>query len=143
MNTYIKSSNKAIYSVMSGLLPICSSTPNYQDTLSVMKLENFLFQSPNELANLLMTLKSVDQNKLQENWATAQKKTLESFSEKVQFNQYMKVLTDFFNDKYILKEEDHLMPVITYLVPEQVIKFRFYWRQKKKRIFSVLRKLLQ
>jgi len=143
MNTYIKSSNKAIYSVMSGLLPICSSTPNYQDTLSVMKLENFLFQSPNELANLLMTLKSVDQNKLQENWATAQKKTLESFSEKVQFNLYMKVLTDFFNDKYILKEEDHLMPVITYLVPEQVIKFRFYWRQKKKRIFSVLRKLLK
>lgn len=143
INTYIKSSNKAVYSVMSGLLPICSSTPNYQDFLSEIDLKKFLFQSPDELASLLSSLKNIDRGLLISDWTAAHEKTMKNYSAGAQLDSYTKMLNSYVSDRVSIQESKDLIPVVTFSVPEPVIKFRFYLRQKKKRIFSVLKKLLQ
>jgi len=143
INTYIKSSNKAIYSVMSGLLPICSSTPNYQDFMSEMGLERFSFQSPDELVEILTSLKKNDKNELTSNWVIAHEKVMKNYSAEAQLESYKEILNSFVNERDSSQESKDLIPVVTFSSPEPVIKFRFYWRQKKKRIIGALRKLFQ
>ncbi len=141
INTYIKSSNKAIYSVMSGLLPICSSTPNYQDFMSEMGLEKFSFQSPDELSSLLRNLITIDRSALMSGWEIAHEKVAKNYSPQAQLESYTGILDSCFKERESGQESKDLIPVATFFAPEPVIKFRFYWRQKKKRIISALRKL--
>ncbi len=143
INTYIKSSNKAVYSVMSGLFPICSSTPNYQDFMSEMGLERFSFQSPNELAEILTRLKKIDRNELISNWRIAHEKTTKNYSAEAQFESYNGIINSYVDERKLSQESKDLIPVVTFSNPEPIIKFRFYWRQKKKRIISALRKMFQ
>lgn len=140
INTYIKSPNKAIYSIMSGLIPICSSTPNYQENLSKMNLDKFLFGSPGELMDLLFELQNHNANYLKNIWMNAYQYSNTNFSEVEQLKQYCEILEGFQKQENSNRNA-HSFPVQIFSKPEEVIKFRFYWRQKKKRIINYLRKL--
>jgi hypothetical protein len=59
LNSHIKSPNKLITALFSGLIPLCSRTPNYEKILREFKLERFLFGSPAELDRLLRSLDPV------------------------------------------------------------------------------------
>lgn len=59
LNSYIKSPNKAITSLIAGLVPLCSNTPNYRDVLDEHGLSQFTFSSPAELDALLTRLDPV------------------------------------------------------------------------------------
>jgi hypothetical protein len=56
VNSMIKSSNKAVTSLFSGLIPLASNTPSYHSLLGSLGLDRFLFTSPRELGNLLTRL---------------------------------------------------------------------------------------
>lgn len=53
VNSYVKSPNKLVTALLSGLIPICSDTPNYRLVLSQFGLERFLFSSPLQLNRIL------------------------------------------------------------------------------------------
>lgn len=59
LNSYIKSPNKLITALMAGLVPIASDTPSYSKILREFGLDNFLFESPAELAHILRNLNPV------------------------------------------------------------------------------------
>lgn len=72
VNSYIKSPNKAVTSLLAGLIPICSDTPNYRSVLSRYGLERFLFSSPLQLDSILSSLDPVADSRLvQESGAVA------------------------------------------------------------------------
>ena len=56
LNTYIKSPNKLVTSLMAGLIPIASDTPNYRLLLEEFGLSRFLFDSPAALNQILGSL---------------------------------------------------------------------------------------
>jgi len=56
LNTYIKSPNKLVTSLMAGLIPIASDTPNYRILLEEFGLSRFLFDSPAALNQILGSL---------------------------------------------------------------------------------------
>jgi hypothetical protein len=56
INSMIKSSNKAVTSLFSGLIPLASNTPSYKSLLGSVGLDRFLFSSPRELGKLLIRL---------------------------------------------------------------------------------------
>lgn len=56
VNSMIKSSNKLVTSLFSGLIPLASNTPSYQSLLASLGLDRLLFSSPRELSNLLTKL---------------------------------------------------------------------------------------
>jgi hypothetical protein len=56
LNSYIKSPNKLVTSLMTGLIPIASDTPSYSALLREFGLERFLFDSPAQLDKVLRSL---------------------------------------------------------------------------------------
>jgi hypothetical protein len=56
LNSYIKSPNKLMTALMSGLIPIASDTPSYSSILRESGLGNFLFDSPAQLDRILRNL---------------------------------------------------------------------------------------
>lgn len=56
INTFIKSDNKLISAINCGLIPICSSTPNYSDLMHKLGLSKFLFKNSDELINIINNL---------------------------------------------------------------------------------------
>ena len=56
VNSMIKSPNKAVTALFSGLIPLASNTPSYESLLAGVGLDRFLFSSPRELGNLLTRL---------------------------------------------------------------------------------------
>ena len=56
LNSLIKSPNKLVTSLISGLVPLCSDTPNYADLLGQFGLGRFVFSSPAHLASILSRL---------------------------------------------------------------------------------------
>ena len=56
INSWIKSSNKAISGLMAGLIPIASDTPNYRIEMEAAGLEHLLFDSPAQLDRILAGL---------------------------------------------------------------------------------------
>lgn len=53
LNTYIKSPNKLITSIVRGMVPIFSETPSYKAIAQEYSLEPLMFQSPAELTDVL------------------------------------------------------------------------------------------
>jgi hypothetical protein len=53
INTYIKSPNKLITSIVRGLVPIVSNTPNYRHILDKYGLTNLSFSSGDELSKMM------------------------------------------------------------------------------------------
>ncbi|HEV2578192.1 MAG TPA: hypothetical protein VGU25_13370 [Acidobacteriaceae bacterium] len=56
LNSYIKSPNKLVTSLMAGLIPIASDTPSYSALLREFRLDRFLFDSPEQLDQILRNL---------------------------------------------------------------------------------------
>jgi hypothetical protein len=56
VNSLIKSPNKAITSLFSGVIPLASRTPSYEALFTQLGLGHLLFSSPRELANMLSRL---------------------------------------------------------------------------------------
>jgi hypothetical protein len=56
INSMIKSPNKAISAIISGLIPLATDTPSYGQLFREVGLERFLFSSPFELSTLLNRL---------------------------------------------------------------------------------------
>jgi hypothetical protein len=59
LNSYIKSPNKLLTSLLIGLIPIASRTPNYENLLRSFGLEKFLYDSPSDLDRILKRLDPV------------------------------------------------------------------------------------
>ena len=53
VNSLIKSPNKAVTALISGVIPLATDTPNYGELFRRLGLEKFLFSSPGELDTLL------------------------------------------------------------------------------------------
>ena len=56
INTIIKSPNKLISAINSGLLPICSATPSYTLLMKKIGLGNYVFETPSELSRIIQNL---------------------------------------------------------------------------------------
>ena len=56
INSYIKSPNKLITSIVRGMIPIASNTLNYSDIMTYYNLDSFIFKNGNQLVNLLNNL---------------------------------------------------------------------------------------
>ena len=59
LNSYIKSPNKAMAALASGVVPLASDTPSYRLLMEELDLTDFLFGSPRSLDVLLSTLDPV------------------------------------------------------------------------------------
>ncbi len=59
LNSYIKSPNKLVTALMTGLIPIASDTPSYSALLREFGLDRFLFDSPVQLDQILRNLDPV------------------------------------------------------------------------------------
>ncbi len=59
INSYIKSPNKAVTALLSGMIPLASDTPSYRALFTRFGLEKFLFSSPEHLDALLNRLDPV------------------------------------------------------------------------------------
>ncbi len=55
LNTFIKSPNKLVTSIVRGLVPLASATPSYSDVARQYGFEGLTFRSPAELADRLRT----------------------------------------------------------------------------------------
>ena len=65
INTYIKSPNKLLTSLVRGMVPLVSNTPNYRQFIEEYGLQNFAYATGAELAELLQNLDIArDRNKL-------------------------------------------------------------------------------
>ena len=56
INTFIKSPNKLITSLVRGLIPLVSNTKNYRDIMQYYNLDQFMFSSGFDLVSLLQNL---------------------------------------------------------------------------------------
>ncbi len=56
INTYIKSPNKMITSIVRGIIPLVSATPNYEEIARKYGLESLCFGSASDLSNMLSKL---------------------------------------------------------------------------------------
>ena len=56
LNSFIKSPNKLITSIVRGLIPLASCTPSYRELMREYNLEKLLYSSGNELVSLLRNL---------------------------------------------------------------------------------------
>lgn len=56
INSYVKSPNKLITSLVRGMMPLASKTRNYEDIMRYYNLESLMFASGNELVKLLRNL---------------------------------------------------------------------------------------
>ncbi len=56
LNSYIKSPNKLITSLVRGMLPLASSTPSYRQLMGEYDLEKFLYRDARDLARLFASV---------------------------------------------------------------------------------------
>ena len=63
INTIIKSPNKLISAINSGVIPICSHTPSYSEFMNLLGLDEFIFTSPKELYKIFAKLDPINDRK--------------------------------------------------------------------------------
>ena len=130
LNTFIKSQNKACSSIMSGMVPICSNTPNYHALLKKLGLENYLFNSPESLLNILRKLRGLSASAdLQSQWSYASQYVSSHFSAQDQCDEYLEMI-DSFGGFNLTLGRTQKRTLKLYSPPAAPIKLRFYWRQQ-------------
>lgn len=134
LNTFIKSPNKACSSIMSGMIPICSNTPNYHALLKKLGLEDYLFDSPESLLNVLRKLRDLSASAdLQLKWGYASQYVSSYFSPQAQCDEYLEII-DSFGGSNITFGCVQKPTLKLYRPPVESIKLRFYWRQQAAKI---------
>lgn len=142
LNTFIKSPNKACSSIMSGMIPICSNTPNYQSLLKKSGLENYLFDSPEGLLNILSKLRDLSASAdLQSQLNLASQYVSSHFSAQAQCDQYLEII-DSFDGSNVLDGSSQKRALKFYNPPIAPIKLRFYWRQQFAKLRQILGKIM-
>jgi len=130
LNTFIKSPNKACSSIMSGMIPICSNTPNYYALLKKSGLENYLFDSPESLLNILRKLRDLSASAdLQSQWSYASQYISAHFSAQAQCDEYLEII-DSFRGSNLTLGRTQKRALKLYSPSIAPIKLRFYWRQQ-------------
>jgi hypothetical protein len=130
LNTFIKSPNKACSSIMGGMIPICSNTPNYHALLKDLGLDNYLFDSPEGLLNILRKLRGLSNSAdLQAQWSYASQYISAHFSAQAQCDEYLEMIDSFGGSNLTLGRTQKR--VLKFYSPSVApIKLRFYWRQQ-------------
>jgi len=137
LNTFIKSPNKACTSIMSGMIPICSNTPNYHSLLKNAGLENYLFDSPESLLNILRKVRDLSASTdFQIQWNYASQYVSSHFSAQAQCDEYLEIIDSFGGSNLILSRATRQV-LKFYNPPVAPIKLRFYLRQQ----FAKLRQI--
>lgn len=141
LNTFIKSPNKACSSIASGMIPICSKTPNYYALLKKSGLENYLFDSPDSLLNILRKLRDLSASPdLQIQWSYANQYISNHFSVHAQCDEYLEILDSLRGCNLTFGPTQK--PVLKlYSPPVAPIKLRFYWRQQIAKVRQIFRKI--
>ena len=62
LNTWIKSPNKLVTSIIRGFVPFCSATPAYSELLNRYNLAELLFKTPDQLGELLVQRENITAN---------------------------------------------------------------------------------
>ena len=129
INSYIKSPNKAISAIFSGLIPICSDTPNYRAYMSNAGLQEHIFSSPGELLRILSSLSEEIESALFINRLNhAYKYTVNCYSAESQCLEYLNIISNYRDNKEYFSNKRQ--KINFYVNPKTEIKFRFYWRQQ-------------
>ncbi len=129
INSYIKSPNKAISAIFSGLIPICSDTPNYRAYMSNAGLQEYIFSSPGKLHRILSNLsEEIESARFINRLNNAFKYTVNYYSAKSQCLEYLNIISNYYDNKEPFSNKRQ--KINFYVNSETEIKFRFYWRQQ-------------
>lgn len=134
LNTLIKSPNKAISAIVSGLIPICSDTPNYRLFMDELQLGSYLFPSQGDLKRILKDLSNhLAREDVGSKWRHANEIVHSLYSAESQCDEYFKIL-----EKLPIQSDGLAVRrsagVRLYNAPNTEIKLRFYWRQQLKKL---------
>ncbi len=137
INSFIKSANKAVSSIASGLIPICSDTPNYRELMNSLGLQRYLFESPKTLEEILKILAQTENTQLNSYLNVAYRYIEEHYRATNQTHLYLKIVADLKmqNPRHLIEN----VPLKFFKSPDSEIKLRFYVRQQ----WAKLKKLLQ
>ena len=140
LNTFIKSPNKACSSIMGGMIPICSNTPNYCALLKKSGLENYLFDSPASLLSILRQLRDLSASTdLQAQWKYASQYISNHFSVQAQCDEYLEIIGSLGGSNLTLGHAQK--PALKLYIPSIApIKLRFYWRQQIAKVRQIFGK---
>lgn len=134
LNTLIKSPNKAISAIMSGLIPICSDTPNYRLLMDSLQLGAYLFHSQGDLEGILKSLSGrLTREDVSSEWRHANEIIHSLYSAESQHDEYFKILEQIPAQKNEFKTRNS-RGVILYAPPGADIKLRFYLRQQLRKL---------
>jgi hypothetical protein len=101
VNSLIKSPNKAITSLFSGVIPLASRTPSYEALFTQLGLGHLLFSSPRELANMLSKL-----DPLAESQILQQSKVLEALGRLFGSNAITQKFLDHYRQFKLHNDDD-------------------------------------
>jgi hypothetical protein len=140
LNTFIKSPNKACSSIMSGMIPICSNTPNYCALLKKLGLENYLFDSPEGLLSVLRQLRDLSASAdLQAQWNYASQYVSNHFSVQAQCDEYLEIIASL-GDSNLIPGHAQKPSLKLYSTTVAPIKLRFYLRQQITKVRQIFGK---
>lgn len=137
VNTLIKSPNKACSAIVSGLIPICSDTPNYRVFLAEIGLQDQLFDSPKALLNVLGRLAERSITSLENEWVGASGSIRDKFSAAKQCRDYLEII-DSCDAQISGLQGRNRGDINFYSPPVEDIKLRFYFRQQLKKVKKML-----
>jgi hypothetical protein len=140
LNTYIKSPNKACSAIVSGIIPICSDTPNYRLLMDELHLSSYIFNSSSALCKILKELSErTTQDDFDSKWRYANELVHEMYSAESQCDEYLSILDELAGQH----KDGGLRNSVRLSAPQNTeIKLRFYLRQqfgKLKRKFGISR----
>jgi hypothetical protein len=140
LNTYIKSPNKACSAIVSGIIPICSDTPNYRLLMDELHLSSYIFNSSSALCKILKELSErTTQDDFDSKWRYANGLVHKMYSAESQCDEYLSILDGLAGQH----KDGGLRNSVRLSAPQNTeIKLRFYLRQqfgKLKRKFGISR----
>jgi hypothetical protein len=140
LNTLIKSPNKACSAIVSGIIPICSDTPNYRLLMDELQLGSYIFNSPSALLTILKELSGrITRDDLDSKWRYANELVHKAYSAESQCDEYLRILSKLASQNNGTRIKNS---VRLYAYPDADLKLRFYLRQqlsKLKRKFRILK----
>ena len=90
LNSFIKSPNKAVTSLVAGLIPLATDTPSYGSLFRELGIERFLFSSPSELNDLIDGLDPVADSRLMQQLGVVEN-LLVRFSDETIAEQFLEI----------------------------------------------------
>jgi hypothetical protein len=132
LNTFIKSPNKACSAIVSGIIPICSDTPNYRLLMDKLQLSSYIFNSSSALLEILKELSErVTRDDFDSKWRYANDLVHEMYSAESQCDEYLSILDELARQH---KDGGLRNSVRLYTPQNTEIKLRFYLRQQFKKL---------